>query len=78
MINTKNKVQCNRPFDGQMQERTHLESEAILAVLKRVIAWGNLTDYFSEYIEDAGGNIVAGLWNGIVGALKSIGSWILV
>lgn len=39
-------------------------------------AWGNLTDYFSEYIEDAGGNIIAGLWNGIVDALKGVGSWI--
>ena len=39
-------------------------------------AWGNLTDYFSEYIEDAGGNIIAGLWNGIIDALKSVGSWI--
>lgn len=39
-------------------------------------AWGNLSDYFSEYIEDAGGNIIAGLWNGIVDALKGVGSWI--
>lgn len=39
-------------------------------------AWGNLTDYFNEYIEDAGGNIIAGLWNGIIDALKGVGSWI--
>lgn len=39
-------------------------------------AWGNLSDYFSDYIEDAGGDIIAGLWNGITDALKNCGTWI--
>ena len=39
-------------------------------------AWGNLSDYFNDYIEDAGGNIIAGLWNGITDALKNCGTWI--
>ena len=39
-------------------------------------AWGNLSDYFSEYIQDAGGDIVAGLWNGIKNALKKCATWI--
>ena len=39
-------------------------------------AWGSLSEYFSEYIDDAGGSIIAGLWNGIVDALKDVGAWI--
>lgn len=39
-------------------------------------AWGNLSDYFNDYIEDAGGDIIAGLWNGITNALKNCGTWI--
>ena len=39
-------------------------------------AWGNLSDYFNDYIEDAGGDIIAGLWNGITAALKNCGTWI--
>lgn len=39
-------------------------------------AWGNLSDYFNDYIEDAGGNIIAGLWNGITDVLKNCGTWI--
>ena len=39
-------------------------------------AWGDLTDYFNDYIEDAGGDIIAGLWNGITDALKNCGTWI--
>lgn len=39
-------------------------------------SWGNLSDYFNTYIEDAGGNIIAGLWNGITDALKNCGTWI--
>lgn len=39
-------------------------------------AWGNLSDYFNYYIEDAGGDIIAGLWNGITDALKNCGTWI--
>lgn len=39
-------------------------------------AWGNLNDYFNTYIEDAGGDIIDGLWNGITDALINCGKWI--
>lgn len=39
-------------------------------------AWGDVKDYFSDYIEEAGGNVVEGLYNGILDALKNIGTWI--
>lgn len=39
-------------------------------------AWGDLSEYFNTYIEDAGGDIVAGLWDGITNATKNCGQWI--
>lgn len=39
-------------------------------------AWGNLSDYFNDYIESAGTDIIAGLWNGIANALANVGNWI--
>lgn len=39
-------------------------------------AWGDLSEYFNTYIEDAGGDIIEGLWNGIKDALKDCGQWI--
>ena len=33
--------------------------------------------YFNKYIEEAGGNVVQGIWNGIVNALKNVGNWIV-
>lgn len=36
--------------------------------------WGNLSDYFKDYIENAGGDIVSGLWNGITNAFKNCGT----
>ena len=33
-------------------------------------------DYFGQYIDEAGGNVIEGLFNGIINALSSIGSWI--
>ena len=39
-------------------------------------AWGDLSDYFTDYIEDAGGDIVSGLWNGITNAFKNCGTWV--
>lgn len=33
--------------------------------------------YFNSYIEEAGGNVIEGLWNGIVNALKNVGNWIV-
>lgn len=40
-------------------------------------AWGSVVSYFSGYIEASGGNIVQGLWNGIINALRNVGSWIV-
>lgn len=37
----------------------------------------NTKSYFNEYIEEAGGNLIAGLWNGITDALKNVGAWIM-
>ena len=39
-------------------------------------AWGNVKDYFSGWIDVAGGNIVKGLFLGIINALGNIGMWI--
>ena len=33
--------------------------------------------YFNKYIEEAGGNVVQGIWNGIINALKNVGNWIV-
>lgn len=33
-------------------------------------------DYFNKYIESAGGNIIQGLFNGIINALVNVGGWI--
>lgn len=42
-----------------------------------VNSWNSVISYFSGYIDAAGGNIVLGIYNGIVNALKSVGSWIV-
>jgi phage-related protein len=34
-------------------------------------------EYFNTYIEEAGGNIIEGIWNGIIDALKNVGNWIV-
>ena len=47
---------------------------SIWDMLKKV--WGNLSDYFKDYIENAGGDIVSGLWNGITNAFKNCGIWV--
>jgi phage-related protein len=39
-------------------------------------AWEGIKSYFSEYIEAYGGDIIAGLFMGIVNALVNIGQWI--
>lgn len=41
-----------------------------------VNSWNGVVSYFKKHIEDSGGNIVEGLFNGIVQALKNIGNWI--
>ncbi len=39
-------------------------------------AFKNIGDYFNDSIEEAGGNIVLGIWNGITDALSNAGQWI--
>lgn len=39
-------------------------------------AWGNIGEYFQKYIEDAGGDIIEGLWEGIKNALIGVATWI--
>lgn len=39
--------------------------------------WNSTKAYFDTFIEEAGGNIIQGLWNGIVNALKNVGNWIV-
>jgi phage-related protein len=38
--------------------------------------WNATSSYFQEFINAAGGDIVQGLWDGIVHALKTVGNWI--
>lgn len=40
-------------------------------------AWGDVKEYFSGYIDKAGGDIVAGLWQGIEGNFANAGKWIM-
>ena len=40
-------------------------------------AWGDVKEYFSGYIDKAGGDIVAGLWQGIKGDFANAGKWIM-
>lgn len=42
-----------------------------------VNSWNSVVSYFSGYIDASGGDIVLGLYNGIVNVLKSVGSWIV-
>ena len=39
--------------------------------------WESTKSYFDSFIEEAGGNVIQGLWNGIVNALKNVGTWIV-
>ena len=39
-------------------------------------AWGDMTSYFSDYIEEAGGNVIEGIFKGIKDALTNVGTWI--
>lgn len=39
--------------------------------------WDDTKSYFTQHIEDAGGDIIQGLWNGIVEALANVGNWIV-
>lgn len=48
--------------------------ENIWGILKE--AWESVKTYFSEYINSFGGDIVAGLWEGIKNAFANVGTWI--
>jgi hypothetical protein len=48
--------------------------ENIWSALKS--AWESVKTYFSEYIDSFGGDIVAGLWEGIKNAFVGVGEWI--
>lgn len=39
-------------------------------------AWESTKSYFSDYIKDAGGNVIEGLWKGIDDACANIVSWV--
>lgn len=39
-------------------------------------AFEDTKNYFAEYIAEAGGNVIQGLFDGMLDALKNIGSWI--
>lgn len=41
-----------------------------------VAAFGSVGEYFDGKIEEAGGNIILGVWNGITDALSDAGQWI--
>lgn len=40
-------------------------------------AFTNIGQYFNKEIEDAGGNIIQGIFNGIINALRNLGNWII-
>lgn len=42
-----------------------------------VQGFNDTVSYFDEYIKEAGGNVIEGLWNGIKDALKNVGNWII-
>ena len=39
-------------------------------------AWNSVKEYFNKKIEECGGNIIEGVFKGILDAFKSIGNWI--
>lgn len=39
-------------------------------------AWNSVKDYFNKKIEENGGNVIEGVWKGILDALKTVGNWI--
>ena len=41
-----------------------------------VSAYNSVKNYFSSKIEECGGNVVAGIFSGILDAFKNVGSWI--
>lgn len=38
-------------------------------------AFSNITSYFDDSIDEAGGNVIEGIFNGIVNWLKNVGEW---
>lgn len=71
----------NIDWAGIIEKLAKLIGEAIAGIAK--LLWGfikeavyGIRDYFRDKIEESGGNIIEGLWNGIVDAFKAVGSWI--
>lgn len=49
----------------------------VLNIVEMIIeAIDGIGDYFGEYIKECGGDIVAGLWEGIKNAFANVGNWI--
>ena len=79
----------NIDWSGIVSKAFRLLGSVIAGSIKLVIGlgkavWESLKSgfeatkaYFSKYIKDAGGNVIKGLWNGIVDALKGVGNWIV-
>ena len=56
---------------------TSLGKELVMTIWDLLeFSWNSTVSRFNTFIEDAGGNIIEGLWNGIKNALKNVGSWI--
>ncbi len=56
---------------------TSLGKELVMTIWGLLeFSWNSTVSRFNTFIEDAGGNIIEGLWNGIKNALKNVGSWI--
>ena len=79
----------NIDWGGIISKAFHLLGSAIGGCAKLVVElcksiWESLKqgfedtkEYFNTYIEEAGGNIIEGIWNGIIDALKNVGNWIV-
>lgn len=71
-------------FEGIAQSLGQLLGSAVKGAIELVgslwdllvAAWGDLSSYFKSYIEEAGGNIIKGLWSGITNALANVANWI--
>jgi len=62
---------------GAIAGLTSLGKELVMTIWGLLeFSWNSTVSRFNTFIEDAGGNIIEGLWNGIKNALKNVGSWI--
>ena len=62
---------------GVIAAATSLGKELVMTIWDLLeFSWNSTVSRFNTFIEDAGGNIIEGLWNGILNAFKNVGSWI--